>query len=117
MLTLGPERHNMVNGGAGGQRGAASDPRHGKARAEASTGAYSGGLLRQTAFVVIVVLAVLGVLALTLILFFDPTSGSSSLRYIAAAVLGALLIAAMVVVVIRGRRRPSLEEALKKRTR
>lgn len=94
------------------QRGAASDPRHGKARGDVIKGGAGAGPLQQLGFVVLVLGAVLAGFFLAGFLL---SGESSTARYVA---YGALVVVGLLVVmryVRRRRSRQSLDQALRSR--
>ena len=104
----------MDNRPAGQQRGALSDPRHGKARGEVIEGGRGARLLSQIGFVVVTVVVVALFLLLGALLA-DETSGSSTLRYIAYGLLAFVSLLLVFWQVRRRRNRPSLDDTLRSR--
>jgi protein-S-isoprenylcysteine O-methyltransferase Ste14 len=94
------------------QRGAAADPRHGKARGDVIKGGSGAKPLQQIGFVVLVLG---GVVAGFVLAGFLLSGESTTARYVA---YGALVVAGLLVVIwfVRRRRsRQSLDQALRSR--
>lgn len=94
------------------QRGAAADPRHGRARGDVIKGGSGAGALKQVAFVVLILVGVLAGFFLAGILL---AGESSNARYVAYGVLIAVGLVAIFSFVRRRTSRQSLGDALRSR--